>query len=449
MSMVVKRRTALRGLLGGATVAVGVPFLDCFLDDSGTALASTGAPLPVCFGSWLQSMAFNPDRWMPATTGAGYENNAELKVFDPFRDRMNVFSGMRYFLDGRPLVTHVAGPQIASTGGLYAAGQGVNNSSGVSGPSVDAVIADRIGPRTRFRSLEVCLSGSTKTWSRRSGSVINASEPSPASLYRRIFGPDFRDPNAAAFTPDPATMARHSVLSIVGEQRKDFVARLGASDRARMDEYFTALRRIEQQLALDLEKPAPIPACAVAKDVPEYKPGPLVDDAERNAVLFGGLLAHALACDQTRVFNVVFDSESMHRAGSSMTWHMLSHEEPVDLELGVQKETTWFIYWANTVFAEFLKTLEGVKEGPGSVLDRAVILWQTDHSYARTHSLDNIPVLTVGDAGGRLRTGVHVAMPGDPVTRVALTVQQALGVPANTWGERSNETSKTITEILA
>ena len=175
-------------------------------------------------------------------SGPGFENNVELKVFDSYRSRMNIFSGMRYFLDGRPHVTHVAGPQIASTGGLYAAGQGVNDSRGESGPSVDAVIADRIGPRTRFRSLEVCLTGTQKTWSRRSGSVINTSEGSPAALYARIFGPNFRDPNAADFTPDPALMARRSVLSLVAEQRKEFVRTLGASDRVRIDEYFTALR---------------------------------------------------------------------------------------------------------------------------------------------------------------------------------------------------------------
>ena len=254
MSTSVKRRTVLRGVFGGATIGVGLPFLDCFLNTNGTALASTGASLPVCFGTWLQSMGFNPGRWVPDKVGPGFENNVELKVFDSYRSRMNIFSGMRYFLDGRPHVTHVAGPQIASTGGLYAAGQGVNDSRGESGPSVDAVIADRIGPRTRFRSLEVCLTGTQKTWSRRSGSVINTSEGSPAALYARIFGPNFRDPNAADFTPDPALMARRSVLSLVAEQRKEFVRTLGASDRVRIDEYFTALRHIEQRLALDLEK---------------------------------------------------------------------------------------------------------------------------------------------------------------------------------------------------
>ncbi|MGE3476413.1 MAG: DUF1552 domain-containing protein [Rhodospirillaceae bacterium] len=443
------RRTVLRGTLGGAAIGVGLPVLDAVLNDNGTALAATGQPLPVVFGTWLQSMGLNPGRWVPAKTGAGFENNTELKVFDAYRDRMNVFSGMRYYLDGRPHVTHVSGCQIASTGGLYAAGQGVNDSRGDSGPSVDAVIADRIGARTRFRSLEVCFSGKPKTWSRRSGSVINASEASPAALYARIFGPDFKDPNAAEFTPDPQVMARQSVLSLVGEQRKDFVAKLGAADRVRVDEYFTALRRIEEQLALELERPQRVEACVRPGDLKENTPGTLVDDAEANAKLFAGLLSHAIACDQTHVFNVCFDSETYRRSSSAMNWHMLSHEEPIDPTLGFQKDTTWFITWANKVTADFFDTLRATKEGPGSLFDRMVILWQTDHSDARSHSLDNVPVFTFGNAGGRLKTGLHIPCPGDPVTRVSLTLQQALGVSASVWGDGSNKTTATVTEILA
>ena len=56
----------------------------------------------------FQALGFNPGMWMPKQVGANYENNVQLKVFDKFRDRMNIFSGMRYFLDGRPHETHTS-----------------------------------------------------------------------------------------------------------------------------------------------------------------------------------------------------------------------------------------------------------------------------------------------------------------------------------------------------
>jgi len=76
--MRVNRRTALRGMLGGAAVNVALPFLDCFLNGNGTALAATGAPLPVRFGTWFWGCGLTPGRWIPDKTGAGYDMKPEL-----------------------------------------------------------------------------------------------------------------------------------------------------------------------------------------------------------------------------------------------------------------------------------------------------------------------------------------------------------------------------------
>ncbi len=114
----VTRRRVLRGVVDGAVVSVGLPFLDCFLDSNGSALAASGAALPVCFGIWWQGLGLTPGRWMPDTVGPGYQNNVELKVLDPFRSRTNIISGAKYFLDGKPLETHLTtGWQIASDRG--------------------------------------------------------------------------------------------------------------------------------------------------------------------------------------------------------------------------------------------------------------------------------------------------------------------------------------------
>ncbi len=435
------RRHVLRGMMGGTAVSVGLPFLDCFLDSSGTALAATGAQLPVVFGSWIQNLGLNPGRWKPETIGANYTSGPELKALDPFKDKMNIFSGMNYYLDGRPMDTHDTSLEVATMGSIPL---GVE-----SDPTIDNIIADTVGTRSRFRSLEIALNGSRRSWSKRKGGAANPSEPSPAALYQRIFGPDFNDPNAAEFTPDPKTMARRSVLSALTDERKSILQRVGAADRERLDEYFTSLRQIERQLDIELSKPAPLEACVIPEDVRDAELGNSVASVEANNRLFGALLAHAVACDQTRVFNVYFDTQQLRKPGLVRDWHSLTHEEPVDPELGYQKDTTWFINFSMDTVAEFVSRLDRYQEGTGTALDRTLILWQTDHGYARTHSLDDMPILTIGGAGGRMKTGLHVAATGDPTTRVGLTVQQIMGVPVNTWGKLSNETSRTFTEVLA
>ena len=69
MKRTLDRRTVLRGMIGGAAVAIGLPLLEIFLNEHGTALADGGA-LPVRFGTWFWGCVMNPDRWTRATDGA-------------------------------------------------------------------------------------------------------------------------------------------------------------------------------------------------------------------------------------------------------------------------------------------------------------------------------------------------------------------------------------------
>lgn len=443
MSMKQTRRRVLRGVMNGAAVTVGIPFLDCFLNNHGTALAS-GAELPVCFGTWVQGLGFNPGFWEPKVVGHGYDNNVQFEMLNPYKSKINIFSGLKVFLDGKSATPHNTGFQVASMGDIP--GQAG------SPPSIDSIVADTIGTRTRFRSLEVSCDGSSNSWSRRSASAINPSEPSPVALYKRIFGPEFKDPNAD-FEPDPQDMARRSVLSFVSEQRADLARDLGAADRARLDEYFTALRGLEQQLEISLQKPAPMAACTVPGSVEEAKVGADVNDALANSKLHAVLLSHALACGQTRVMNVAFSGSGggslIRIPGSSQNFHQWTHEEGIDPKLGYQPNCTWLMGKCLEGYANMLRALDSIKEGDHTLLDRIVIYYFTDNGYARLHTLDNMPTLTAGLANGRIKGGHHIATSGDPITRVGLTLMQALGVPISNWGTFSNDTSKTVTEIVA
>jgi hypothetical protein len=440
------RRAVLKGMLQGCAVTVGMPLLDCFLNANGTALAS-GAPLPVAFGTWFWGCGLNPGRWEPATTGANYQMAVELKPLDRFRDRINIYSGMTAHLDGKPNPPHFMGPAAILTGSVLQTGPIPST------PSIDNLVADRIGTRTRFRSLEVaCTDSASNSHSVRAGAVVNPSEISPLALYTRVFGPDFKDPNAADFTPDPAVMVRRSVLSAVGEQSKAFLANAGAADRSRLEEYFTSLRELEQQLDIELRKPAPLEACAVPARLEQDPRGTVLETALAAHGLFAGILAHAVACGQTQVFNVAFSEglSPIRLAGEANTQHLFTHEDPVDATLGYQPNVAKFVPPIMGGFATLLDAFDSIREGDGSLLDRTLIFAATDHGFAKIHTLDNIPMMTAGGAGGRLKTGIHfAAAKGDSVSRVGLTLQQALGVPVSTWGTQSNQTAKTITEIMA
>ncbi|MEO8605965.1 MAG: DUF1552 domain-containing protein, partial [bacterium] len=201
----ISRRTVLRGMLGGAAVSLGLPLLDCFLNPNGTALAQ-GAPLPVRFGTWFWGCGMNPDRWVPQHEGLDYDLPPELEALGAVRQHVSVLSGFNTVLDGRPNLPHWTGVMATLTGSVPSV------EPEVPAPTLDVLIAARLGAATRFRSLEVNATGVPgQSYSRASESIVNASTVSPLELYTRVFGSGFIDPRGGPFTPDPKTLLRQSV----------------------------------------------------------------------------------------------------------------------------------------------------------------------------------------------------------------------------------------------
>lgn len=438
-------RRALHGSLGGVGLSLALPYLDVFLNDHGDALAATGAPLPRRFGTWFYGCGMNPDRWNPTQEGTDFALTPELEPIRSVREHVTVLSGFGVLLAGESNHVHRTGVFGTLTGGAPI------TTTEVDGPTLDVLIADSIGGETRFRSLEMAANGLSKdSYSLRSQDAPNAAEPTPLALYRRVFGDGFADPNAGTFEPDPRTLLRKSVLSAVGEDRARLEGQLGRADRARLDEYFTALRQLERQLEIQLSAPPPLEACR-PPDAPED--GPVSQDVEhvtRNHELMAQTLALALACDQTRVFNVVFSAGAsrLHTAGSADTHHTLTHEEARDEALGYQPRATAFVMRSMEAWARFVEILGSVREGDGTLLDHSVTLCHSETSDANSHSVTGLPLMLAGTAGGRIRNGLHVQGAGESVARVGLTLQQVMGRSVARWGFRANETSRPLSEIL-
>lgn len=285
----------------------------------------------------------------------------------------------------------------------------------------------------------------------RKGETVNPSEVDPVKLYKRLFGPEFQDPNAAGFEPDPQIMLRKSVLSSIKDERDKLLRSIGAQDRSRVDQYFTTVRDMEQQLALMLEKPEPLQACTLPNEPGRAEIGPVWDVAVKNHRVLGQLLVSALACNQTRVFNLAFTSatSNLRQPGATMAHHNLTHVDPVDPKLGYQPEAAFFIEGCMREFAAFLDMLDSVREGDGTLLDHSLLLATSDTNSAKVHSIDSLPIMVAGSASGKWRQGLHIAGKGDPSSRVGLTIQQVLGLPVARWGVGAMETSKSIHEVIA
>lgn len=440
------RRGFLRGTLAGTAVGVGLPFLDMFLNGNGTALAS-GAPLPVRFGTWFCGLGHTPGRGMRALEGNDYEFIEECLSLEPYKkDYINYFSGFNTPLDGSISAVHYTGWVAGKTGSVP---QGFGM---IPAPTLDTIIADKIGTKSRFKSLEISSTGNPKdSYSYRNAGNHNAGEVSPLNFYLRLFGPEFRDPADKDFTPDPRVLLRQSVLSAVEGDRSRLVRAVGSEDRARLDQYFTSVRELEQQLEVSLSAPPALEACHKPKRPEEVPVGYDVETVNANHDTLSEILALALACDQTRVFNMMYTQAASEARvkGTTFTHHILSHEEPPDDHLGYQIQTAWFNERGYEALSRMLGTFSNIREGDGTLLDNVLIFAQTDTSDAKTHSVIGIPSMTIGKAGGRVNTGLHINGNAAPQSRIGLSLMQVMDVPIAEWGTRSLRTSTPISEFLA
>jgi hypothetical protein len=162
------------------------------------------------------------------------------------------------------------------------------------------------------------------------------------------------------------------------------------------------------------------------------------------------LLAMALACNQTKVFNVAFSTAAsdLRRPGDTTAHHQSTHEELVDRALGYQPTADFFSTRSMQAWAEFVSALRAIPEGEGTLLDNCLVFAHSDVSYAKNHDINGIPMMIAGRAGGRVRTGVHIRGNSEPASRVGLTLQQVMGAPVNEWGAKSMRTSRTLSELL-
>ncbi|MDP3518272.1 MAG: DUF1552 domain-containing protein [Pseudohongiella sp.] len=445
------RRSLLKGILGGATVSMGLPLLNLFLNDNGNAYAD-GSSIPTRFGTYFWGLGLTDTpaggtRWVPQKTGLDYEITPELQAIAALKHKVSVFSGFRAIPDTRPNLVHWSG-HASILSGVAPAGSGRFDA-----PTLDTRVADAIGGSTRFKVLDIDASISRRpiSYSTRTGSTFASPDQTTVALYRRLFGDGFQDPNSDHWAPDPAIMLRQSVLSAVTEQRQSLLRSVGHDDQIKLEQYFTSLREMENQLAVQLQRPEPREACVLPDTPAEMARAASVDVVNSNTRVMARLLAMGLACDQSRVFNFIHTggTSETYVAGQSKIYHQITHDEPTHAQLGYQPESSKLAGLVMEGFGAFLEELDAVKEGNGTLLDNCLVFAFSDTGYAKIHSLENIPMMLAGGAGGRHKAGQHIHAPGESVTRVSLTAMQLVGAPVGEFGTGSMRTARAVSDVIA
>jgi hypothetical protein len=449
------RRSMLRGMLGGAAVALGLPLLDAMVDGNGTRLAN-GQALPKRFGTFYWGGGIVHNTWVPTTTGAGFELTDSLQPFVNVRDHLSLVTGTQHagsspgHIPARGIALSASHDMSICQGDCIGVYRGQNHPL----PSIDSLVADAFDGETPYRSLEVsiCQKGPYKnnsSW-RAGGTTYNRHEPSPQALFDRIFA-GFTPSNENESLLETTTALESSMLDAVMADAGDLSKRLGAADRARMEQHLEGLRAIERRLQQIGGTTCTVPERPVQAD---FGDGSNNEQKEAKSQLMSQMLAVALACDLTRVFSYEWSSTQSGavywEVGSDKEHHQLSH----DSSTGTQMQAVTRFIMKNLAYLG--EQLAAQPMGGGSnLLDNTLILGTSEHASAGGHNYNDHPFVLLGKAGGSIKGGVHHRVEGSnkDAPKVLLTAVRAVGVNTPTLGDSNSdsnrEVSSTITEIEA
>ncbi|HUS65913.1 MAG TPA: DUF1552 domain-containing protein [Kofleriaceae bacterium] len=416
----IRRRTFLRGVIGGAAAAIALPPLEAMFRSSGEVYADGSTVTR--FGVWFWGNGVRHAGWIPTATGADFPLSPQLAPLEGVKPYLHVLTGMEMKTATHP---HHSGMAGILTGQKY---QQVGTTrdtivSTFAAPSIDQVAAAHFEGQTPFRSLEVAVTRHTGTdegttfeyLSHNGPNNVNPPERSPAALFQRLFGSP----------PEPhVDAARKSVLDLVSEQTRSLQSTLGANDRARLEQHLDSIRTIEQRLrqpAAECVVPA-IPTDPA--DIAGQQP------IEENNRLLSDLMAMALACDLTRSFSIMFSQAGsgvvVWQVGATDGLHYTCHTEALP-----QNIVHGAVVFTMSQLAYFLGRLRDTPEGAYDVLHNSVILCTSELSQQNpAHDNTEFPILIAGRAGGALPGNLHYRSGSKRNTSCALlTALRAAGLP--------------------
>jgi Protein of unknown function (DUF1552) len=408
-----RKHLSRRTVLKGAGACIALPLLDAMIP-AGTALANTPAAVKPRLGFVYFPHGAVQKLWTPEGTGKDFKFSPILKPLEPFREYVTVVTGLRN-KGGESSDPH----GIIESSWLTCAHPADRKPTGDVGMSADQLAARQIGQDTSLPSLELCGEpGGYSSVSYRTALQQAPMEGNPRKVFYGMFGQGDSNEQRRAIIE-----SQGSLLDYAREETASLTRQLDAGDRAIVGDYLDSVREIERR----------VQKLKVASEgfgnLPNAPLGAPDDFTELLDVQFE-MMALAWQTNQTRVATLKMANEATMRAYTMVNvteaFHPLSHhgekEESFEKLLRIQTFHT-------IRMAKFVQRLKGMKEGDGTVLDNAVILYGSNMSNSDRHNNDPIPQAIVGRGGG-IKGGQHLHYPQDtPHANILVTLLQKVGAP--------------------
>ncbi len=441
---------------------LGLPMLEMFCP--GMASAGPAGPGPRRMISFFHPQGMIMDAWRPTGVGRDYGLSEILQPLsainpatgNPLQEDVVVISGLHN--RAVQLNAHAGGHRsaasslftcqpltanVAPDGTLLPEDQQTDNENHTehaAGPSIEQVVAQRVGADTPYRSLDLSI-GSRQEVTYNQAFYAGQDDPvgpedHPQQVFDRLFSDlDVQDPTPLS----RLRAARGSVLDTVSESFNQLHNRLGAADRQRLEAHADKIRQLETQLGGGI----PLPSC----DTPTLGPLGGYDPASNSdlgsdvvAPQMIDLAVMALACDLTRVASIQFaighspqfEWLGQNIPGNFTGWHEMIHigRDTPDGRPAMIAAMRWY----TEMFVYLLQQLASIPEGDGTMLDNTLVLWLSEFGDGDGHNSRNLPAIIGGNVCGQIDSGQHLDHTDRSIGDLNTTILHAMGYDDPTFG---------------
>lgn len=308
------------------------------------------------------------------------------------------------------------------------------------GPSIDQQLKTALDFSEPYPTLNTAVLASTAALfkpSRWSFSYVGSRLSIPAQIdpwkmYAAMFAPA-----AGGADAQVRLLQKKTVLDFVRGDLKKVKAGLPSAERAKLDVHETALRELERRLELTLvERSA---ACRA----PGF-PSERIDLSDEHNVpqlveLMFDFITLAMGCGLTRIVNFQFGQSGERWRFNWLGLDENSHDDIFHRDSGLDPVVSEKSIRIHTWVAEQVaylgqKMLKMPGATGGSLLDESLVVWGNEMGTG-PHGMDEIPIVMLGSAGGRLRPGRLVDHGPQTYHRLGCSVLNLFGVPSAGFGE--------------
>jgi hypothetical protein len=427
---------------------MALPLLEAMLPRAAVAAATaTAAKAPIRMAFLYVPNGVSLADWTPKQTGADFVLPHILEPLKAHKNDLLVLSGLAH--DKGRANGDGPGDHARAAGTWLTGAQPLKSESSQirAGVSADQVAAEHFGKQTRFASLELglepgrqggkCDSGYACAYSNniswRSETTPSGKEINPRLVFERLFSST--NPKVMGEAAVRREKYKRSILDFVMEDARGLSSKVGGSDKQKLDEYFTAVREIEERVNAAEKSVAAAQAAGLIEgfDVPDQIP----ESYEEHSRLMMDMIALAFQTDTTRVATCMLANEGSNRAYRNLAvsrgHHEISHHQGNQDNLRQIRDINRFHIQQ---FTYLLNKLKSIPEGEGTVLDNSMILYGSSIADGDRHDHDNLPAVLAGRGGGRILGGRHIRFAGEtPMCNLLLSMLDIAGAGVPRLGD--------------